>query len=211
MPLKIEIDVKSNRDDSEGVDSLLDESTPNEGNDAKKTVKKSRDLGERPARLNRTNFNIKCNDKRYSAFTLTLKNVYREYWKERDIDRLVYNTLNGWGYLYYGKFDFELMPDIDDNGNYHYHGLIRITRQLLPKFKRNITRVLGFIKVVYITTPNDWEDYCYKRNKYKDKNVYSESEILERIINKDYIKNKKRSGFNTETKKNIKNPMDYEE
>jgi len=123
-------------------------------------------------------FDTLCNHSKYMAITITFRDVLRRHWKEKELERLVGNTLKSWKYLYYEKLAWFLIPDVDNNGNYHYHGVIRITKAMMPKFKRNITASLGFIKFKYIDNPQKWYNYCFKEGEYSKDNVYSHSKCL---------------------------------
>lgn len=127
-------------------------------------------------------FDTMCNSKKHVAFTLTFREILRLHWKEQELSQLVNNTLKGWKYLYYDKLEWMLLPDIDSSGNFHYHGCIRIRRDLMPKFKRNMTKKLGFIKMKYIDNPSKWYAYCFKEGEFIAHNVYSHPQILDKMV-----------------------------
>lgn len=123
-------------------------------------------------------FDRRCNDKKYSAFTLTFRECLRLNWKERELMTLIHNYLKSWKYHYEPKLEWSLMPDVDTNGNFHYHGVIKIRQASIPKFKRNITQRIGFMKIKYIDNPQRWYNYCYKIGEYKADNVYTKEQSL---------------------------------
>lgn len=161
---------------------LLDELTGQQRHESDTiTQHGSQGLLANPSAVNKLlkeRFDFYCNSLKYSAFTLTFREVIRQNWKEAEIQKLTNNFMKSWQYDYESKLEWMLLPDIDEGGNFHYHGVIRIPRVSICKFKRNITKYLGYIKIRGIESPQKWLNYCYKRGEYEDRNVYKGDDIF---------------------------------
>lgn len=133
-----------------GEFSLLDENSPPEG------IKTFDDL---------------INDKSASAITLTYKTIFRDSFNERQLKQQLIYTLDKINFNTDIPLKIMLIPDCDNNGNFHYHGVVIMPLKYRPQFKKLITKYIGFMKFDYINDIEGWKKYCYKPE------VYNEDEI----------------------------------
>ena len=153
----------------EGEDlSLLDKSSPQQGDDLKfLSTLSTEEL-----------FDDLISDKRTVGFTQTYQNYVRNNGFAEDIKDFtirIYKTIC----LNYGiPFRMLLIPDTDEVGNFHYHGLIKIPIKYRPTFKRMVNKYLGWCKFDYIRNNEKWKKYCFKDVYTKDEIEHLKLQIL---------------------------------
>lgn len=135
----------------EGNISLLDEMLPVEGQKDIKTMKVFDDIASRG-----------------SAITITYNQGLRDKYEEDGLRRVLKNTIGIICFNHLIECRMILLPDVDEGGNFHYHGVINMRNQDRVKFKRNITRSIGFMKMQCITDVGKWQEYCYKKEITED-------------------------------------------
>lgn len=98
-----------------------------------------------------------------SAITFTFKQSLRDCMDEGHLKSYLYKTLKVICYNFgCDLFPLLLLPDVDDKGNFHYHGLIQLPLKLIPKFKKQVTKHIGFMKISYLKDIEGWKNYCFK-------------------------------------------------
>lgn len=114
------------------------------------------------------------NDKGMSAITITYKNDLRMNMEEIELKRALKHTISIICFNHIIPIEILLLPDCDEAGNFHYHGVVKIPIKYRPTFKRLITKHIGFMKFDYITKPEGWIEYC-KKDIYDetDRKIYS--------------------------------------
>ena len=115
------------------------------------------------------------NDRSYSSFTVTFNPVIRDSLDELGSKRLLKNFLKNVFYEVPADVYTILIPDCDEGGNFHYHGVIKMPIKYRPKFKKIMTKNIGFVKIKYITDPEGWTKYCFK-------DIYTEKDITDLYI-----------------------------
>jgi len=97
------------------------------------------------------------------ALTITYKRDYDIYEDEqlRSITKSALDYFNTKGYIFY--------PDIDNNGNRHYHGIIKMTLKDFALMKRYFTQEIGFIKKEYLSDIEGWYQYMRKDKGFKSR------------------------------------------
>lgn len=111
------------------------------------------------------------NDKSASAITITYKTIFRDNYTEQQLRKQLIYTLNKIGFNKNIPFETMLIPDIDINGNYHYHGVVIMPIKYRPAFKKLITLYIGFMKFDYINDIEGWKKYCYKPDIFNKKEI----------------------------------------
>lgn len=111
------------------------------------------------------------NDKSASAITLTYKPIFRDSFNEEQLRYQMIYTLECLAFNRDIPYEIVLIPDMDNNGNFHYHGVIIIPLKYRAIFKKDITKYIGFMKFDYIKDIEGWKKYCYKPD------VYTQDEI----------------------------------
>jgi len=113
------------------------------------------------------------NDKKFSAITMTYNNTMRMNMNELELKIALKNTISTICFNHLIPIEILLLPDCDEAGNFHYHGVVNLPNKYRPTFKRLITKHIGFMKFDYIREPTGWYDYVIK----KDKDIYSDDDI----------------------------------
>lgn len=113
------------------------------------------------------------NSKRFSAITMTFKPFHHMNLDELKMKILLKNTINSICFNHQIPVEILLLPDCDENGNFHYHGVIDLPNKYRPTFKRLITKFIGFMKFDYISNPSGWYEYVIK----PEKKIYTEEEV----------------------------------
>lgn len=134
----------------DGGDSLLDESPPK-----KDHVQILKD-------------NI--NSKGFSAVTFTFIQALRDKYSEEELRTYIVRTIRTICLNRDIPAEVVLIPDADEAGNFHYHGIISMPIKYRPAFKRLTLKYIGFMKFSYITDTDGWLEYCLK-------DIYDEHEI----------------------------------
>lgn len=121
-----------------------------------------------------------------SAFTITYKKCLQDNLDELGLRKYLINTLSTISFNENIPFEIALIPDVDADGNFHYHGCIKQPLKYRPRFKKLMTAYNGFIKYKYIQDIEGWKNYCYKRGQdHKGRQrepVYSIDEIRKYAI-----------------------------
>lgn len=135
----------------------------------------------------------RANGVHYSAITITYKPQHRDNLDEQGLRHLLVTQFSNLPEIKH----YTLFPDVDDAGNFHYHGVVEIRVKDRPKVKRILTERIGFIKIEYITDPVHWCDYCRKDkgfetrkfDKYKNitKNEFIKTKLQEPIYTEEEI------------------------
>lgn len=118
----------------------------------------------------REKYDSMINEKSTSAITITFNQTLRDNYEELELKSYLEKVLR---IIHHNKeLEIELLviPDCDENGNFHYHGLIKMPLKYRAFFKRNITKYVGFMKMQYIDNIEGWTKYCFK-------DIYNEEEI----------------------------------
>lgn len=111
-----------------------------------------------------------------TAITITFNQGLRDNCCEDELRLILHNTINIIKFNYGIKADFCLIPDVDEKGNFHYHGVCIMKNEDRPAFKRNITKQIGFMKFSYLSDIEGWRKYCFKEeisDEYRDNYVYN--------------------------------------
>lgn len=118
------------------------------------------------------------------GITITYKPTYQNTMTQQQLRELLDTSLK-----YRIPFNrYVLIPDCDDRGNYHYHGIIDLSVKERHNFKIFMTKNIGFIKYSYITQLGGWIAYMLK-NKPTQKPIYTPQEISQLYIeHTDYYK-----------------------
>lgn len=112
---------------------------------------------------------------RTEAITITFKEELRLKFDERRLSSLISDVME-----FFPIEEYIILPDVDLNGNYHFHGILKMLKKDKPKMKRYMTKHVGFIKYSYISEPDGWWDYC---RKTKDM-VYTDDDIVQLCVYK---------------------------
>lgn len=107
----------------------------------------------------------RTNNIKYTAITVTFKTQYRDELEEIQLCRMLYVALKTSVEIR----AFTLLPDVDNRGNFHYHGVINIRKADMPKVKKRLTRQVGFVKFDYIGNPEGWIAYVLKEKGFTSK------------------------------------------
>lgn len=113
------------------------------------------------------------------AITITFKQEMRDDHEEGYLRDCI---LKGMSII--GIKRYILYPDIDNNGNFHYHGIIECPKIMIPKIKRMFNRWYGWTKIEYLSDINGWYQYMRKSNGYKSRNKTVTEEIPETYISR---------------------------
>jgi len=114
------------------------------------------------------------------AVTLTLQKHIQANYEDETIRDMFSDALNFFpsnGYIFY--------PDIDANGNRHYHGMISMRIKDFFQLKRYLNNNVGWVKKEYISDPNGWYKYMRKDVGFTSKEhpiplkhpIYNDTEI----------------------------------
>lgn len=143
-------------------------------------------MKRRPIMEHKKYYDNLIEDPKTQAFTLTFNQQLRDIYDEtilRDIAKDIMEFFPIKKYLLY--------PDIDLNGNFHYHGVINMLTKDKPKMARYTKLYSGYIKFKYITDPEKWYKYMRGTEDIKDdeklfnhpkEKIYEDGEITNYIL-----------------------------
>lgn len=120
-------------------------------------------------------FDEKVNKRDFSSFTITFRPEIRDNLDELGLCRYLKKTFPLILHKCPDDVEILLIPDCDEAGNFHYHGLIKMNNKFRPRFKKLMMKNVGFIKMKYITDPEGWKKYCFK-------DIYTEKDITDLYI-----------------------------
>jgi len=130
----------------EGIVSLLDETMPS----------------VRQTEYYKEEYELMLRDKDTSAFTITFKQIHRDNMNEKQLRLFLKNSIKSICLRREIPIHYMLAPDIDANGNFHFHGAVKMPLKHRPTFKRLLTYAVGFNKMSYITNIDKWYEYTFK-------------------------------------------------
>lgn len=97
---------------------------------------------------------LRCENDNYMAITITIDN--KKWWDTEDIDiRQVCDHI-----LRDYCREFTLLPALQSNYNIHWHGVCKIRRCKMKRFKRVLREIMGFHLEKEIDNSEKWFKYC---------------------------------------------------
>lgn len=112
-------------------------------------------------------------NKKFSAITMTYKPEYQTTFTEEDNRKILKNAIKTISFNHDIPIEIVLLPDCDEGGNFHYHGIVSMPIKYRPRFKKEITKYIGFMKLKYIDNIEKWTNYCFK----VEEPIYTNEEI----------------------------------
>lgn len=97
------------------------------------------------------------------ALTVTFKEDLRNTHDEESLRDIMMDVLDLTDCVYV------MFPDIDEKGNYHYHGIVKLRHRERVRIKRLFTKPIGFIKFTLISDIDVWLKYMRKDIGFKSK------------------------------------------
>jgi len=97
------------------------------------------------------------------ALTVTFREDLRDTYEEVALRDIMMDVLD------ITECQYVMMPDIDERGNYHYHGVINLRHRERVRIKRLFTKPIGFIKFSLISDIDAWLKYMRKDKEFKSK------------------------------------------
>lgn len=117
------------------------------------------------------------NYKQFQGISITYKPQYQNSMTQGELKELLQVSLQH-------RIPCEkyiLIPDVDKQSNFHYHGIIDIDKASMHNFKIWMTKNIGFMKYSYITQLGGWIAYMLK-NKPTQSPIYTPQEISRLMI-----------------------------
>lgn len=103
-----------------------------------------------------------CNNKSVSAFTITFQKHLQDKFTEEQLRKYVISNIDNIVFNENIPIEIAMLPDMDTDGNFHYHGCIKMPIKYRMRFKQLCTKYIGFVKFKYIENIDGWVNYCYK-------------------------------------------------
>ena len=183
--------LEQKRERDEGVNSLLDELTPEE----RDNVVVSAIEGDKYVTYEQVYkmLNDNYNTKEFVGLTVTFQPKYQNNFTSTQLRDLLEVTIDY--RLPYARYIF--YPDQDKNENFHYHGIIDIPKSERHNFKIYMTKNIGFINFSYIKDFDGWVQYMLK-SKPKYEPIFTLPEIYKYKVERkvSHYKRTKLSDFN---------------